>query len=32
MLRQMMGIKRIEEIRTEEIRANAGLVNISEKN
>ena len=31
MLRWMMGIKRIEKVRTEEIRARAGLANISEK-
>ena len=31
MLRWMMGIKRIEEIRSEEIRARAGLANIGEK-
>ena len=31
MLRWMMGIKRIEKIRTEEIRAKAGVANISEK-
>ena len=31
MLRWMMGIKRIEKIRNEEIRARAGVVNISEK-
>ena len=30
MLRWMMGIKRIEKIRTEEIRARAGVANISE--
>ena len=31
MLRWMMGIKRIEKIRTEGIRAKAGVANISEK-
>ena len=31
MLRWMMGIKRIEMIRTEEIRARAGVADISEK-
>ena len=31
MLRWMMGIKRIEKIRNEEIRARAGVANISEK-
>ena len=31
MLRWMMGIKRIEEIRSEEIRAWAGVANIGEK-
>ena len=31
MLRWMMGIKRIEKIRTEEIRARAGVAKISEK-
>ena len=31
MLRWMMGIKRIEKIRTEEIRAGAGMANINEK-
>ena len=31
MLRWMMGIKRIEKIRTEEIRAREGVANISEK-
>ena len=31
MLRWMMGIKRIEQIRNEEIRASAGVANISEK-
>ena len=31
MLRWMMGIKRIENIRNEEIRGRAGVVNISEK-
>ena len=30
MLRWMMGIKRIDKIRTEEIRARAGVANISE--
>ena len=31
MLRWMMGTKRIEKIRNEEIRARAGVANISEK-
>ena len=31
MLRWMTGIKRIEKIRNEEIRARAGVANISEK-
>ena len=31
MLRWMMGIKRIEEIRNEEIRARAGVANVGEK-
>ena len=31
MLRWMMGIKRIEKIRNKEIRARAGVANISEK-
>ena len=31
MLRCMMGIKRIEKVRTEEIRARAGVGNIREK-
>ena len=31
MLRWMMGIKRIEKIRTEEIRAREGATNMSEK-
>ncbi len=31
MLRWMMGIKRIEKMRTEEIRARPGVANISEK-
>ena len=31
MLIWMMGVKRIEKIRTEEIRARAGVANISEK-
>ena len=31
MLRWMMGIKRIEKTRAEEIRAKAGVANISEK-
>ena len=30
MLRRMMGIKRIEKIRNEEIRARAGVTNINE--
>ena len=31
MLRWMMGIKRIEKIRNEEIRSRAGMADISEK-
>ena len=31
MLRWMMGVKRIEKIRNEDIRARAGVVNIREK-
>ena len=31
MLRWMIGIKRIEKVRNEEIRARAGVANISEK-